>query len=342
MIDVRLITRTHYQVVEPSVVAAVVLSCTSPIRSDFRDNVSRKLATSHFSLNPTAARYAIDLAKALGLLRDNLVWTNLGHLLHVVYGDKDPSNSEELSEIQKYFFLRVFLEFDGAAFIHFAKRLEEDGRVPRQREHWTEVAQRLFSDTYNEYLSWATDPQDRVRIRHLQERRRAKQFRGNSGRHQCFVHLHCLERLGFITKPNAGEHVYTPNTNRDAHGSGPIARLLELLPNSLELERTVSTNRLYDIVAELFGCRHQPDGLARDWFSDTVHRIYQRIVATGVSLCSLQTLTEAVQIELLALGHKPYHAQDVLNLIRSMQRDAPRAIRFHVDVSGRPAFLKIS
>ena len=322
--------------------AAVVRSCTSPVQSDFRDNVSRRLATSHFPLNPAAARYAVDLAKSLGLLQDNLVWTNLGHLLHVVDGDESPADRAALSKPQKYFFLRTFLEFDGAAFIHLAKRLEEDGRVPRQREHWTDVAQRLFCDTYNEYLRLATDPQDRVRIRHLQERRRAKQFRGNSGRHQCFVHLHSLERLGLIARANGSERVYTQNTSKDARGPNPTAKLLELLPNALELERAVSTSRLYDIVAELFGCERQPDGLARDWFAATVHRIYQRIVSTGVSLCSLQTLTEAVQIEMLALGHRPYHAQDILNQLRSMQRDAPRGIRFHVDVFGRPAFLKIS
>ena len=322
--------------------AAVVRSCTSPVQSDFRDNVSRKLATSHFPLNPAAAGYAVDLARSLGLLQDNLVWTNLGHLLHVVYDDESPTAGAALSETQTYFFLRIFLEFDGAAFIHFAKRLEEDGRVPQQQEHWTDVAQRLFCDTYNEYLGLATDPQDRVRIRHLQERRRAKQYRGNSGRHQCFVHLHCLERLGLIARANGSERVYTRNVSRDARGPSPTAKFLELLPNAAELERVVSTSRLYDIVAELFGCGHQPGGLTRDWFAATVHRIYQRIVSTGVSLCSLQTLTEAVQIELLGLGHRPYHAQDILNHLRSMQRDAPRGIRFHVDVSGRPAFLKIS
>ena len=322
--------------------AAVVRACTSPVQSDFRDNVSRKLATSHFPLNRAAAGYAVDLAKSLGLLQDNLVWTNLGHLLHVVYDDKGRPDNAALSETQKYFFIRTFLEFDGAAFIHFAKRLEEDGRVPRQEEHWTEVAQRLFCDTYNEYLSFATDPQERVRIRHLQERRRAKQFRGNSGRHQCFVHLHCLERLGLIAKANGSERVYTQNVPENTRGPNPTAKLLKLLPNALELERAVSNSRLYDIVTELFGLRRQPEGLAQDWFAATVHRIYQRIVSTGVSLCSLQTLTEAIQIELLAHGFRPYHAQDIFNQLRSMQRDAPRRIRFHVDVFGRPAFLKIS
>ena len=322
--------------------AAIVRSCTSPVQSDFRDNVIRKLATSHISLNRAAAGYAVDLAKSLGLLQDNLVWTNLGHLLHVVYGDESRSNNTAMSETQKYFFLRAFLEFDGAAFIHFAKRLEEEGRVPRQGEHWTEVAQRLFCDTYNEYLSFATDPQERVRVRHLRERRRAKQFRGNSGRHQCFVHLQCLNLLGLISKANGSERVYTQSVSNDDRGPSPTAKLLELLPNALELERAVSTSDLYNIVAELFRCRRQPEGLTRDWFATTVHRIYQRVVSTGVSLCSLQTLTEAIQIELLALGFRPYHAQDILMQLRSMQRDAPRGIRFHVDVSGRPAFLKIS
>ena len=122
----------------------------------------------------------------------------------------------------------------------------------------------------------------------------------------------------------------------------PTARLLGLLPGARELERTVSAGRLYDIVGEIFGraLRRRDDD--PDSFAATVRRLYERVMSTGVSLCSLQTLTEAIQIESLVRGHEPPRAQDVLNQLRSMQREAPRAIRFHVDVSGRPAYLKMS
>ena len=305
--------------------------------------MGRKLAaTCRFHLNPAAARYAVDLSKSLGLLQDNLVWTNLGHLLNLVYQDEQPHDDGSLSERQAYFFLRTFLEFDGAAFIHFARRVEEDGKIASGSEQaWPAIAQRLFVDTYAEYLTLATDTQDRIRIRQLGERRRAKPFRGNSGRHQCFLHLHSLFRLGLIATANGDDRVYTQRPPLDT-GASPTARLLDLLPDAMQLERAVSAGRLYDIVGELFGRSRPQDDLSRDSFPATVRRLYERVVSTGVSLCSLQTLTEAIQIESLVLGHRPSLAQDILNQLRSMQRDAPRDIRFHVDVFGRPAFLKIS
>ena len=324
-------------------VAEVVRACTSPVRSDFPDNVARKLAAApRFQLNPAAARYAVDLTKSLGLLQDNLVWTNLGQLLNLVYEQEQPTEDGALSKRQTCFFLRTFLEFDGAAFIHFARRLEEDGRIPKDggKERWPDIAQRLFRETYADYLTLATDPQDRVRIRHLDERRRAKPFRGNSGRHQCFLHLHCLFRLGLVANPNGDDHLYTPGRLLDT-GATPTAKLLDLLPGAMELERAVSAGRLYDIVGDLSGGA-RPHDLSSGSFAAEVRRLYERVVSTGVSLCPLQTLTEAIQIESLVLGHKPPPAQDVLNRLRSMQRDAPRDIRFHVDVFGRPAYLKMS
>ena len=324
-------------------VAEVVRACTSPVRSDFRDNVAGKLAaTSAFQLNPAAARYAVDLTKSLGLLQDNLVWTNLGQLLNLVYEDEQPTEHGALSERQTFFFLRTFLEFDGAAFIHFAKRMEEDGRIPKEggEERWPDIAQRLFRETYADYLTLATVPQDRIRIRQLDERRRAKPFRGNSGRHQCFLHLHSLFRLGLMANPNGDDRVYTPGRLL-VTGATPTAKLLHLLPGAMELERAVSAGRLYAIVGGLAG-RTRPHDLSSDSFAAKVRRLYQRVVSTGISLCSLQTLTEAIQLESLVRGHKPPLAQDVLNRLRSMQRDAPRDIRFHVDVFGRPAYLKMS
>ena len=323
--------------------AEVVRACTSPVRSAIRDNVARKLAgASRFGLNLPAAGYAVDLAKSLGLLQQNLVWTNLGHLLNLVHEDRS-SDDGTLSDRQIYLFLRTFLEFDGAAFIHFARRIEEDRSVPSDRgeQRWPEIAQKLFRETYAEYLNLATDPKDRIRIRQLDERRRAKPFSGNSGRHQCFVHLNALYRLGLVASVSGGDRTYRrlPSVGTRPR---PTARLLDLLPGARELERAVSTGNLYGIVGEISGRALRPYYHDPDSFAATVRRLYQRVVSAGVSLCSLQTLTEAIQIESLVHGHEPPLAQDVLNQLRSMQRETPREIRFHVDVYGRPAYLKMS
>lgn len=341
MINSRLVARTHYQVEEPTIVATIIRSCTSPVQSDFPDNVSRKLSSSGVRINPAAARYAVDLTKSLGLLSDNLVWTKLGHLLNVVYKyDKLPVHPL-LTDVQKYFFLRVFLEFDGAAIIFFARRIEQDGRVPRIGERWTDVAQALFTETYQEYLHLATDPQDRVSLRQRLERRKARPFTGNSGRHQCYLHLQTLHRIGLVARKSDKDRIYTYNSPSNSN-STLTSKLLTLIPSVADLERTLSAGRLYQIVSELFSCSRQRNELPSRQFTAIVRQIYEQVMSTGVSLCSLQTLTEAIQIDSLICGYQPFTDRQILNRLRSMQRDAPRSIRFHVDVFGRPAFIKIS
>lgn len=341
MIVVRLVGRTHYQVEEPATLAIVVRSCTSPVHSDFRDQVARRLSETDLHINPAAARYAVDLAQRVGLLHHKLVWTNLGHVLALTCCSGSQQDYPSLTKTQKHFFLRLFLEFDGAAFLYFARRLETDGRVPRPGERWHEVAQDLFRETYSEYLTLATDLADRVKIRQLSDRRDAKPFRGKSGAHQCFVHLQTLARLGFVTRTNSHDRVYTKNAAGTARPT-PTARLLASVPSIAALDDIVSKGALYDVAHNLLGGSGHHRGLTGSWFPETVQRIYGRVMKTGIALCPLQTLTEGIQLEYLSLGLSPPHLRDVLTRLRSMQRDAPRSIRFHVDVFGRPAFVKIS
>ena len=339
--QVRLVGRTHYQVLEPTMVATVIRTCTSPIQSGFRDRVSGKLVSQLSRTNTAAAGYAIDLCKSLGLLHENLVWTSLGQLLAVVFRQQMADEELALTHREKIFFLRIFLEFDGAALIFFAKRIERDAKLPKDKEPWEKVAQELFLTTYDDYLQITTDPRDRVRIRQLAERRRHRPFRGKSGPHQCFLHLHALDRLSLIERVCSNDRVYTQSSLSTGVGS-PTHRLVSLIPNVAGLEQVISDGVLYNVASELLGAKICIEPLPEQEFSRTVRYVYDRVLSTGVSLCPIQTVVEAIQIESVCLGLKPLTAHEEMNRLRSMQRDAPRTMRFHVDVFGRPAFLKMS
>ena len=328
---------------ELAVVVAVVLNCTSPIKSDFVENVSHKLVQSLHRTNPAAARYAVDLAKRMGLLSNNLVWTNLGHLLNVVYPHEIKQKDRSLPVSMKYLFFRLLLEFDGAALLHFARKVERDGQVPQPGENWSDVAQTLFCETYDEYLKLATDPLDRIRLRQITERRQSKPFQGKSGPHQCFLHLTSMERLGLVSRTENRERSYTRKLGLH-DGSSPTGRFLELVPDVIELERSISNGRFYQIAFEMFNrTSHQKDfQQSFQSFIGIVKRIYNQVVSTGVSLCSLQTITEAIQIESLMNGQKPPDSKTLMKQLNLMQASSPRDVRFHVDVYGRPSFLKLS
>ena len=84
MITVRLIKRTHYQVLEPAILTPLIRECTSPTRSSYRNAAAQRFLETTAGVNIAASGYAVDLARSLNLLNSNLVWTELGQLLNIV------------------------------------------------------------------------------------------------------------------------------------------------------------------------------------------------------------------------------------------------------------------
>lgn len=343
MTDVRLVRRTHYQVLEPALLRWLVGRGTSAVSSDFPDRVARKLSDVRKDLNVAAARYVVDLGKALNLVNGNLVWTDLGHLLSVVGSyNRAMADGLELSDAERVVFFRIFLEFDGAAVIFFAKKIEAQQTVPSPRETWGQVAQELFETTYGEYLRFVADPQLRVHVRQLAEKRHRHPFRGKSGAHQSWVHIHTLHRLGFLEKMGKKSgRVY--KAKDPVQGTPrPTAKLLELIPNLEALEKVVTSQSCYEVAKHVVGHRPGDQDMSDVDFVQRVRAVYDDVMATGVALCPIQTLSEAIQVQSVTQHLKVPRAEVILTRLRKMQERAPYEIRFHVDRSGYPAFVKMS
>src|SRR2546426_7739990 len=84
----RIITRTHYQVDEPAYLGILVRNCSSPTKSDYSERVALRLQQKLRSLgkdfNLAAAKYCLDLAKALELLTENNFWSDSAHILNLL------------------------------------------------------------------------------------------------------------------------------------------------------------------------------------------------------------------------------------------------------------------
>src|SRR5215217_1400096 len=123
----RLLTRTHYQINEPAYLCLLVLQCTSPTRSEYRERVAEKLVEemrkADRRVNVDAAKYAVDLGRAIGLLNANNVWTDRGHLLSLLNDSKEFARGMELSLRERLFFFRILLDTDGAAIAYFLREL---------------------------------------------------------------------------------------------------------------------------------------------------------------------------------------------------------------------------
>ena len=341
MIEVRLVRRTHYQVLEPALLRSLIVRCTSPVNSDFPDRVAKRLSDSTEDLNVAAAGYAVDLAKALKLLNGNLVWGNLGHLLNVVGTSTTSGIGFELNDAERIVFFRLFLEFDGAALIFFSKKIEAQGTLPSSCERWTDIAQELFETTYSEYLQFVTEPQLRVRVRQWAEKRRRQPFRGKSGAHQSWVHVHALRRLLIVEELHQGGARAYKASKATCGGRRPTARLLDMVPDLTALERVIGNQTYYEVAREVLGYSDSRKKLSDAEFLENVLSVYDRVMATGVALCPIQTLAEAIQVQAMIENRSVPQTEDIVPQLRRLQQNTPHGIRLHVDRLGYPAYIKM-
>lgn len=343
----RLVLRTHYQVDEPALLKPLVQKCSSAVKSVYPERAALCLANeikrSGREFNPAAGSYAVDLARQLRLINDNVVWTELGQVLNLISEDHGSQWDADLSLSERILFFRLFLEADGAAMLLIARTLRENGQLPPAGKSWCDVANEMVISVYMEYLEHTADPADRVRIRRVVDRRRASPYKGKSGPHQMFVHVQALHRMGLLEREDSnGTRVY-----RIGGAPSVLDKLLAALPNVLALEACVSGRDWANVVAQVLADQLPSKNVSAAVIEDErilegVRSVYDSIVGTGVSLCAIQSIVETLQIRSLAAGNGILGYSEVLSALERLRKRFPRDVRFHVDRAGRPAFIKLS
>lgn len=336
---VRVLTRTHYQVDEPAYVRQLVLRCASPTRSEYPERVAQRLddhlKTAGREFNLPAAKYCVDLAKGLGLLTDNNVWTDHAQTLHFLTSAAGLSGITfdlELSKLERIFFFRLFLEYDGAALLFFAHLLRRERAISQD---WNVLANEMMVFIYDAYLEVMTDFAERSRLRHSLEKRVKTPYGGKSGSHQCFVHLQSLMRMGLLERVSTKREYVAPL------GVASLEGLLGKAPDVLSLDKAVTTGQWAEVAAAVFGASEPGPVSDKDTIMARCREIYARVMSTGVTLCSLRTLTETIQVEDLAGGFTATETREILSVLREAQAADPKRVRFHVDRMGRPAFVTL-
>ena len=249
----RLLTRTHYQVDEPAYLRVLILRCTSPIRSEYRERVAdrfvdevRELGT----MNVAAAHYAIDLARATGLINANNVWTERGQLLNLISEANDAAKCIDLSLREQVFFFQLLLDADGAAIIYFLRELNTRRQLPDESQGWNQIANDLFLWAFKAYYESTSDLTSRTRLRQLIQKRQAKPFSGRSGEHQCYIHLQSMYRLGLIGKLGGGDS--RTYIRIGSLGQMSSDYLLDQLDGVKALERAGNEQKWIDFAARIF------------------------------------------------------------------------------------------
>lgn len=348
----RLIYRTHFQVAEPAYLEILVKTCTSPVQGTYVERIAEKLSrrittlgrtqdNPRFGLNVPAAAFAVDLARGLSIITSTNTWTDKGHLVALVATVGHQTLEEELclDPSERLLHFRLFLDGDGAALMYIARQAVTGGAVKGQESDWNKFARAMFLSVYQEYLSQTSDTADRLSLRKELDRLRSKPFSGKTGCHKSFIHLQTLYRLGLLDRTDSGgQREYTPSEL----GRTGLPALLKEVPSYQALEHVAETSNWARIAAAVLHPGHSKARIPSGEILSLVVSFYRRICSTGVPLCSLTTVVDAVQIHLLAARGQLIERKTVLDALTDEQKKRPRDVRFHVDRKGRPAFLKLS
>lgn len=336
----RLVFRTHYQVDEPAYLRELLLHATSPVRSDYSERVAQTLATylkkQGFALNVAAAGYAVDLARALGIINDQNSWAASGHLLALSVGD-DANHAAllDLTPVEQLAHFRIFLEGDGAAILYLARHVLESGSLPGDGD-WNGIAQAMVLDVYEESLKLTSATADRVALRRELDRLRSKGFAGKTGSHKMFIHLQAMHRIGLLDRPNGRQ-----TRTYAASDQAALQRFSDAVGDLLRLEEIVRESRWADIAAETLGLEGPPDNIGPELLLESIREPYQRISSTGIAICPISALFDELQIRAL-LDRNHLERAQLEESLAALQRARPRDVRLHVDRAGRPAFIKLS
>ena len=332
--------RTHYQVDEPVYLGLLIREATSATRSEYAERVAQRFAKAvqrrNIPFNIAAAGYAVDLARRLGLITPQQVWTPLGHLVALFAGDRSDNLALALclTPAERLLYFRIFLEGDGAALLFLSQYLLDHESLPNESDaDWNSVASDMAVWCFSEYLKLTSVMSERVTIRRELDRVRKEPYHGKTGNHKLFIHLQTMYRIGLVDwEDGAARRRYLgiPDT---------LDLFVAVVGNVLQLEAIIKDHRWADAVKAVTP-QTEPLAVQHDWVANALGGYYQRIMGTGIALCPIETLIDAVVLKQLSTG-KVVSWTAVRDWLIYEQRGTPRTIRFHVDRTGTPAFVRL-
>lgn len=331
----RLLLRTHYQADEPALVSVLAREVLTPSRSTYRDTAAEHMSKAArrrgWKLNVPAAGYVVDLAASLSLATGNLVLTGRGWALSLIAGDHGVETFlPELNEAERVAFLTYFIAADGPAISLLARRLVE-GSASRAELIDDRTVEKIFREVVSFYLEHTTDIRDRAELRNELQRLGAD-YKGRTPQHKIDVRLKLLARAGLAEEE--GER-YVPNPN------GSMARLASLADDFESLERRLLRGEDLALASQILcGDSLRQEGGSLD--ARELVKAYKDMAGTFSDFVEVDALADYLTIRRLASGRGFLGREAVRDELRRWSRASPRAVRFHVDRVGRPAFVAVS
>jgi len=244
--------------------------------------------------------------------------------------------------MERIAYIKYFLETEGALFLKLSQ-------IFRERGHMTYTSlkaeiKKIFVDIVEGYIDIASDLRARMRIRETfrDVLRQKKGYDRNTLPHKVKPHIQALSDLGFLSiEVDDQEETYKPTV----HGTvSPLCVLGERLESLSKMESVFSNDGYFpviaaalDIDAAVYSAEPHEEMLRRTlaWGYDVM-----RAEVTGMA--DIDALVDWARIKLLSEENILAAREDILDYFSEMRRLNPAAVRYHMDGTGKTAYVILS
>lgn len=348
---------THYQVGHPIFFGFLVHSCTSPNESKTQDKVIgdiHKVLNDHkYNCSREAAKFLIGMAKDMGFLEVNNIWTWKAFVINYFEEIDDITRCFEKTIVssiaRKIMYLKYYLESDGAFLIHFARKvLDENGLSKHTLRFTNKAVEPIFENVLEEYLAIENDFRKKVQLENFLKlfREGGRGYQTKVRIHKAFPHLDPLVDLGILDY-DSKKRQYLPKMPEGGITKAFLQKFSDI--SSLEevflLEEGVkkTSSGFYERVAGLYKVSYRRFSRKdTSIISSEIAKIYSKVKDKVTGLASIQSIKDIVCTVGLVNHGILCEWSDIDEVLKEFRLEKGVNLRFHVDRAGKIAYIVLS
>ena len=266
-------------------------------------------------------------------------------------GRGEPERQLSLNGAEKVLHCRLFLEGDGAALVAIARYLRRRNSIVQAQVNKSTFIEDTFGQVLSEYLDLTADPAEQAALKAKIEFLKAKGYSGRTGQgrtrqHKLRLHVQTLYRLGLVQRVDKPRGLAFRTPLKGDSVAGNPSALLKEAPDVATLEQRLADGEWASIVANALEIEHDSqvelDEKGGRYVLDLLARFYPEVMSSGVAVCPLQPVTEAIQIQALAERGWLLTPEQIAGVMEEEAGRQPKDVRL-LSSRGRPrAAIKLS
>ena len=346
--EIRLILKTHYQINKPGIFSILLRKCTSPNQSNYPETISNKLSSIHFesiSLNKESAKFAVAMAQSFGFITKNMFWNWKGHSINLLLDETNrekPDDFLKLTPIENLLYLKYYLEADGATILEICKRLYSKGSISRIELLSSDFIDQIFIDIWGSYRQLTDDLREKTSLRQSIDKLRSKPYTFKTRIHKALAHIEPLVDFNFIDRKEEKKEVFF--IPKVTNGVSAIERLSREINNIEDMEARFSRYEFFEIINNVYNMNsisYDPE-IHLDLLRGEIVKSYLQARTEPSNMASIATISDIISVRMLQERGILIDRPQVENELNKLKYAFNRDVRYHLDMSGKRAFIILS